>query len=244
MRRAIRLCIVALSAMLVASSLHAQKDSLQTPRKPGRILGVFDAETGEPIADAEVTDLFVDAIARTEKHGLVELSHFQSRNDSVAVRIRKVGYADTALVVMVGLADTIPVEVDLHKAAVELATVTTNATVNTMFARQMQDMEDRRKSGLGRYLVADDLKKYQDERVTDILAEHGMTKAAGCRGATKYLINGDPSTSPAMAALLLQDTGEAIQAIEYYTPAQIPTQYGGTSAAKVCGLIILWTHKS
>lgn len=243
MRQIIKLFGFTLLVMLAGSTLHAQNDSLHSAKKPGRILGVFDGDTGEPIADAEVMDLFVEAVARTETHGLVELSHFESRNDSVAVRVRKVGYTDTAFVVMVGLADTIPVQISLHKLAQALAVVTTNASTNTMFARQMQDMEDRRKIGLGRYLVSDELKKYQDQRITDILIEHGMTKEAGCRGSAKYLINGDPTTSPAMAALLLQDTGENIQAVEYYSPAQIPSQYGGTSAGKVCSLIILWTHR-
>src|ERR1700710_1954340 len=124
---------IALVAGLVQSSPLAAKQAQPAQQaEPAqhahahRILGVFDSESGLPLTDVEVVDLLTDNTYRTQAAGLVGLWVFQSRNDSVAVRVRKIGYADTAFVVMVAAGDTVPVPVFLRKA-VELSAMITEA---------------------------------------------------------------------------------------------------------------------
>ena len=79
-RLAVR-CIVALLATSV--SVHAQDSASKHPRVPAghtpvlqrliRILDVYDAETEEPVADAEVRDKFTGATARSSRTGNVGL---------------------------------------------------------------------------------------------------------------------------------------------------------------------------
>jgi hypothetical protein len=104
------------SRQLQASDPGQIVREVHPPRLPGRILGVFDGETNAPLEGAEVTDLFVGAGARTPANGLLELSGFQSRHDSAAVRIQRSGFADTSFVIMVSPRDTVPLAVYLRKA--------------------------------------------------------------------------------------------------------------------------------
>jgi hypothetical protein len=210
----------------------------------GRLLGVFDDETGQPIADAEVVDLFIDGIARTEVHGLVELSHFQSRHDSVAVRVRKLGYTDTAFVVMVGPSDTVPVQINLRKAAVGLPTVTTEAVGASALSMHMQEFEDRRKMGFGKYILPAEMRRNDDRNIKDILIAHGIVmNPHGCRGSVKVILNGNPSTTAGEREMALRDTGANFEAVEFYTPAATPLQFGGTAAQMSCGVVVLWTRE-
>jgi hypothetical protein len=238
MRWAIHLLCATLLGVLGTSVASAQRDTT-TVVHTGRVLGVFDAASGEPISGAEVIDLYVDAVARTESHGLVELSHFQNRHDSAAVRIRTLGYADTAFIVMVGPADTVPLQINLQKSSVVLPAVTVNATMNTLMGRKMQDFESRRKMGLGRYILPQELQRYADQTVLDVLVGHGMDGSARCRHP-RYIINADPALA-GMVSTFLRDRGDDLLAVEFYTAAEIPVEFGGTGAG--CGLVILWTRR-
>lgn len=258
-RKLSRLCLLFL-AVGHRSRVECQQDTSRVRRaapatpntKPsagasahrGRILGVFDDETGVPIADAEVVDLFVDGAARTESHGLVELSHFQSRHDTVAVRIRKLGYADTALVVMVGPGDTIPLQINLRKAAVALPVVTTEATAQLLLSWHMQEFEDRRKVGLGKYIVPQEMRRNDDRNIRDILVEHGiMSNPHGCRGTVRVIVDGNPGTTSGAREMAMRSTGASFEAVEFYTPAETPLQFGGTTAQTTCGVVVLWTRE-
>jgi hypothetical protein len=139
-----------------------------------RIVGVFDDDSGDPVADAEVVDLIGGTIAHTESHGLIELSQFHNQNDSAVVQIRKIGYADTSLIVMVGRADTVPLQINLHHAATALETMISNATATpTLEGRQLQEFEDHRKLGIGHFMDGAELRKSVDNHsFVNYLASH------------------------------------------------------------------------
>ncbi|HEY4216958.1 MAG TPA: hypothetical protein VGM67_07465 [Gemmatimonadaceae bacterium] len=273
------LCSLGLSALVAAAvPLGAQRDSAaeganrsapnakvtlaSSVRHPGRILGVFDDETGAPIAAAEVIDLFTGGDAHTEKHGLVELSQFQQRNDSAAVRIRKIGYADTSLIVMVGPADTVPVPINLHRAAIDLPALISHATetASTLDSRRLAEFEFRRKMGMGYYVDGAELRDHADNRVFGdyLISRFPRLSLLTARDGTEYLaqsgthcpvsiyVDGAVVYKPGMSSSVEEFRNyksEDFVAVEWYSgAATVPTEYGGTGAT--CGVLLLWrrTH--
>ena len=76
-----------------------------------RILGVFDALTGEPIPDAQIVDVASGTFARTTQTGTVALS-FLAEGAS-KIRIRRDGYQTLDLDVSISPRDTLPVTLTL-----------------------------------------------------------------------------------------------------------------------------------
>jgi hypothetical protein len=71
-----------------------------------RVLGVYDQETGEPIADAEVMDMTTGTHARTTMTGTVSLVFL--REGGSPVRISKPGYDDLTIAVEISPQITTP----------------------------------------------------------------------------------------------------------------------------------------
>lgn len=254
------LCGLALSVLPFAMApLGAQGE-----RHPGRIVGVFDEETGTPIAAAEVIDLFTGGDAHTEAHGLVELSQFQRRNDSAAVRIRKIGYADTSLIVMVGAADTVPVPINLHRAAIDLPALISHAKasdgMSALDSRRLAEFDFRRKMGLGYFIVGGELRDRADNlpfgdylvsrfprltlRTNRAGDQYLSQSASNCPIAV--FVDGVVVYKPGQSSMVEDFRGykaEDYVGVEWYpSAATIPTEYGGTGAS--CGVLLLWrrTH--
>jgi hypothetical protein len=228
-------------------------------RGRGRIVGVFDEETGNPIVAAEVIDLFTGGEAHTEAHGLVELSQFQRRNDSAAVRIRKIGYADTSLIVMVGPADTVPVPINLHRAAIDLPALISHATATTtsmLESRRLAEFDFRRKMGLGYFIVGGELRDHADNHLfgdylvsrfprlsldTDREGDEYLAQA-GTHCPVALYVDGAVVYKPGMSPVV-EDfrnyKSEDYVGVEWYSGAStVPVEYGGTGAT--CGVLLLW----
>lgn len=93
-----------------------------------RVIGVYDARSGEPIEGAEVADLTTGLTALTTKTGTMGL--IIADTTGTLVRIRRVGYQPEMLAVATGARDTTPMTLTLEPAQV-LPTVVTNARSNT-----------------------------------------------------------------------------------------------------------------
>src|SRR6185312_6988277 len=83
----------------VATS-DATKPSATLPAYRYRVLGVFDAETGEPIPGAVVTDMQTGTHAETTNTGTVTLMFLPEGGSPV--RISRPGYQDLTLAVEIG----------------------------------------------------------------------------------------------------------------------------------------------
>src|ERR1043165_8489509 len=94
-----RLGVLAFPALLAASTAAAQDTTSAAPRSVGRIVGVFDTQSGLPLEGADVIDRTGGATLRTQRSGLVGLAAFRSQHDSSVVTIRKIGFADTTVLV-------------------------------------------------------------------------------------------------------------------------------------------------
>jgi hypothetical protein len=79
-----------------------------------RIVGVFDEDTGSPLADVQVVDVRSATFATTTASGTVSLVFLPEGSNEVA--LRRAGYDDLRLTVMISPADTMPLTLTLHPA--------------------------------------------------------------------------------------------------------------------------------
>jgi hypothetical protein len=88
-----------------------------TPRETPtatRILGVFDGDTGDPIADAEVVDVATGTRARTTETGTVALWFLPPGQSQL--KIQRAGYAAKTLDVVIATDAAVPITVVLARA--------------------------------------------------------------------------------------------------------------------------------
>lgn len=199
-------------------------------KAPGRILGVFDAESSAPLEGAEVVDLFVDNVYRTGASGLIGLWALQQRHDSVAIRVRRVGYADTAFAVLVGARDTAPVSVFLRRQTT-LPAVITDALANKHLTPNQAEFEGRLhdQSLNGRFLTRADLDKQATKSISHVLTELTAGKSRGCN--VPPLVYVDGLRAPMSGADTLIMRAGDYEGIEFYMPGAAPVRFGGTLEA-------------
>ena len=84
---------------------------VSVPAYRARLLGVYDADTGQPIEGAEVVDVLSHASSLTSKTGTVALVFLPDSGSMI--RIQKIGYQPTTMVAAISPADTVPITVIL-----------------------------------------------------------------------------------------------------------------------------------
>jgi hypothetical protein len=89
--------------------------AVQPVRRLDRVLGLFDGETGDPIAGAAVTDSASGLTAKTTATGTVSLAFLASSRAVLLIRAQ--GYPDVRTELRLTFSDTIPVTMILHRAA-------------------------------------------------------------------------------------------------------------------------------
>jgi hypothetical protein len=247
--------LFAASMVLIASAIGAQ-----TPNADyrNRLLGVFDAQSGSPIEGVEVRDLLSKASAMTTRTGTVALS-FLPDGESL-VRIRKLGYQSVTIPVAISPVDTAPLTVLLNVAAQVLPTVVTKDSAPRYFAPGLRAFEERRRTNVGGYFVAEDmLRKNDTKRMTSIVRTlPGLAvvcPTAGRRRGECYpqttrmgRITGDCKMQLYMDGILVDDDDlekmrvDQFAGVEYYPGgASVPPQYNRTGSS--CGTMLLWTRE-
>ena len=99
---------VLLAAVLIASArgVGAQETAPAVRVRPGRLMGVFDAETGEPLFGARVLDISNGLSVETTVSGTVSLFFVDTAGG--LLRITKLGYDPEMLLVANSTRDTVP----------------------------------------------------------------------------------------------------------------------------------------
>jgi len=168
-----RALAVAFLIGFVGSTARAQARPDSPVRVPSyrlRLLGVFDATSGEPIAGVEVTDMLTGLTALTTRTGTVTLSFLPDGGSLVA--IRKVGFAAQTLTVPINSKDTIPITIVLEHVA-ELPEVTVKADATPYhISPGLRGFEERKKAGFGYFIDEQTLRKEEGRPLGNVLVAH------------------------------------------------------------------------
>jgi hypothetical protein len=237
---------------------HAGSVLFSTPRPVGRIIGVFDDATGQPVAGAEVIGVETNTKAITSVSGAVSLEFLGS--DSSVVQVRKIGYY-TQMMPVAAPADTVPITVVLKPLVQTLPKVVTTAEVPP--SRELAEFEERRRIGNGHYLTAEDVERIFSADIATVLARVPSLHVGGRLGGWTIAMRGGIGFgNPAISASNLctptffvdgvestiGDVRRAIplmsdiKGIEVYTQSEIMPPGFDRSSITGCGSIIIWTR--
>ncbi|HEY4305160.1 MAG TPA: hypothetical protein VGM82_11865 [Gemmatimonadaceae bacterium] len=239
--------LIGMTAALGARA-GAQTDSSRASRpNPGRIVGVFDAETSGPVPGAEITDLISGTLTHTLSSGLFGMAAFQSQHDSSVIRIRKVGYADTTVLVMVGRRDTVPMQIFVRRATA-LPAVSVDEKETIHLPSYMHDFEDRvQKLGNSGAAVftPQELRGATTRRLADVLRSKGVgMTTARCHNIALYR-NGHQYhalDSVTGTAGIPDDPIDNYEAIIYYRAEQVPPEFRHDTRDGDCGVLLMYTR--
>jgi hypothetical protein len=175
------------------------------------------------------------------------------------VTIRKIGFADTTLLVMVGARDTVPMQVFLRRATV-LDKIVVMAKETEHLPLYLRDFEERLNaaqwSGAKTFLPAE-FRKRDGSRLIDVLMAKGVGTNAGRKMGCRPLIyiDGvpwtpvDPKDVEAGSFGVPKEDADKFEAAVFYTVAQMPSELahmlpttGDTKSANLCGALLLYSR--
>ena len=247
----------------IALAVHLAGAQDTISRLPGyrfRVMGVYDASTGEVVKGAEVVDLASGRIGTTNAAGLISLGFLPDGGS--LVRIRKVGYQPFMQFVSISPSDTAPVTGLLYPAVTTLPTVVARDSSVKYLSSNLQGFEQRRRSGFGRFIAEAELRKWDDHSLRDVLPTlpglqiqcaktlpGNPCYVVGVRMVRKYgilggtctatvYVDGVPDQDPDVRRLFARDYA----GVEFYPgPAEVPPQFNATGNA--CAVLVLWTRE-
>jgi hypothetical protein len=231
----------------------------------GRLLGVFDDATGQPVVGAEIVDLGTGTKALTSVSGVISLAFLQL--GPTVLQIRKIGYRSRNLTIAVSPADTISITLTLVPLGQMLPEVVTKAASTT--TGKLATFELHRAAGFGHFLTIEQLEKAASRLTSDVLRRiPGLNLwndplnrtrwyVGTARGTVSMLRNGPNGIC--LAAVMVDGhmaysgvegqqpfdinslRPEDMAGVEYYGGgAAMPIEYNSTRAT--CGLVVIWTR--
>ena len=254
----IAIACVAFASALASAQTSAASASLQYR---GRLLGVYNAQTGDPIEGAEVVDLFSKTKALTTATGTVTLS-FLPEGGSM-IRVSKIGFSPETNVVPITPADTAPFMILLRPLAQTLPAVVTKDSVSSFVSPGLREFDERRRAGSGgHFITAEVLRKNDTKNMTYMVRQlpgvqidcpRGLSHQQQCfayagRQASKYAFRGGQCRmdvyidGTAVSEPNLNDFRvDSFAGVEFYSGAgSIPVKYNKTGSS--CGVLLFWTR--
>ena len=207
-----------------------------------RVIGIFDSETGEPIDSAEVKDILTGLSALTTSTGTVVLPMDTS---GAFLRVRKLGYNMSTVLVANGAADTVPITLALDRMGQMLPTVVTHAhgvargPADTVRKLDLTGFYDRRRQGAAppnAYISEAQIEHWAPTLMSDLTALSGRPWMWDC---TIYIDGAltpipKPNLGPGRVARNL-DTGinsmldpSMVAGIEVYRAGEAPPRFNST----------------
>ena len=261
------LAIFALSARGAAQAAPKPDSAAVANRYRFRLIGVYDASTGDPIEGVEVADVINKASSMTSKTGTVSL--FFLPDGGGLVRLRKIGFATQTLAVSISPADTAPITVVLEHAT-SLPAVVVKDSAPRFIPPSLRSFEEHRKAGFGHFLDDSTFRKNETSTLANFLTARmpGIISVPG-PGSAKYISSGRKQCAgPALRACRSPDCFVSVYldgaklydantpgmmkvdfehlspmdyaAAEFYQGAEVPPEYN--NASNSCGVLVLWSR--
>jgi hypothetical protein len=250
---------------LALSLLPFAPGHAQPQQHLGRLLGVFDDATGQPVIGAEIVDLATGTKALTSVSGAISLAFLEP--GATVLQIRKIGYKNRMLTVVVSPTDTASITLTLVPLGQTLPEVVTKGASTT--TGKLATFEQHRSEGFGHFLTREQLVKMENHLTSDALRsipglklindplDRRLWMVGTSRGRASILRSGPNGTC--LAAVMLDGVmvysgvegqpvfdinsirPEEIAGVEYYAGgAAMPLVYNSTRAT--CGLVVIWTR--
>lgn len=163
-----------------------------------RLLGVYDAVSGEPVEGVEVADVLSGTKALTTKTGTVSLLFLPDGGS--LVRLRKLGYEVQTMTVAISPADTAPITVVLVPAT-QLPTVVVTDSAPNYISPGLRSFEDHRKTGMGQYVTEAEFRKGDNRTMANLLSARFSGLQTVNRRSATYLVSSRVQCSgPALLA--------------------------------------------
>jgi hypothetical protein len=261
--RAWHAVVVAMAAGAVSLGAQTQTSAQSNApsarhARPGRLIGVYDALSGDPIDDVTVVNAVNGLSAKTTASGTLSL--FFVDTSGGLLRFQKLGYQPLIMLVANSDRDTVGMTVLMDRAAVTLGTVVSRARGARGPADTVKDLEDvgfyerRLTSG------APSSNFITHEKITDLMLLSdvstltarplcetnlylngvrisGLSPQRWPRGRTPQNLTKDPVDQ------LVQP--DEVLAIEIYNAGDVPQEYNTTRppGAPDCGATLIWTRR-
>jgi hypothetical protein len=208
------------------------------------VQGTVQDSAGAPIANARVVDGNTQELARTDTAGAFVLGALVAGRQELEVRA--VGYQPQRFAVQVRPQETLIVDVDLDPLAPRMATVTATAR------RTIAGFYERRGSGTGQYLDANDIARREPTAVAEALLRlQGVIVGPRRSFSSRVLVRSDfrracepavyidgvelPSKTEDLDAFVDVDDIAALEI--YIKAAEVPLEFPGDP---LCGSILIW----
>ena len=256
MRLSRRGAVFGVCLAIIPSVVSAQVPAAVPRVRPGRLIGVYDAQSGSPLDDVTVTNTLNGLSAKTTSTGTLSL--FFVDTAAGLLRLTKIGYQPLTLLVANSDADTIPETILMEPAATRLAPVVTSAKAvrgpaDTVRALELNGFYDRRQTSgapssafqtsdkLERLTLLSDVIRLSGREVcmSNLYINGARVSGSGVatfgRGRRPNNLRRDP-----IDGLL---TAQEVLGIEMYRPSEVPAQYNVTRppGQPDCGATLVWT---
>jgi hypothetical protein len=266
---------LAIAPCVAVTGVQAQAPSAAAPATPriypGRLVGVYDERSGEPIEGVEIKNLLNGLSALTTSTGTLSL--FFVDTSGALITLRKLGYEPMTMAVANSYRDTTPITITMKSAQV-LPAVTTTGKRNTdsvvaYRSPALQGFEERRHQGFGHFVSEEELRKKEGSRLSEVLTTHlpgvhlvpirgGSALVTQRLGAGNAFLRTNPNcyvtvfvdgvvfysmkSSGSTPPDITRFFADDYAGVEYYAGgATVPPQYNATDSG--CGLLLLWTRE-
>lgn len=179
------MCLLVAIACVAAASLSAQTPVPAQPAPAGRIIGVYDATTGDPLPGVRVRDVLTGTSATTSNTGAAQLDFLSYRGNAALVQLMKLGYE--AKTILIARDDTTSVTEVLQRATVLPPVVTTETYRIARDAGRRDGFERRCQQPLTTCFRENDFASHPADNIADFLVR--------ARGVTIGACSNDPSRS-------------------------------------------------
>lgn len=256
MRLSRRGAVFGVCLAIIPSIVSAQAPAAVPRVRPGRLIGVYDVQSGAPLGDVTVTNTLNGLSAKTTSTGTLTLFFVDTAGG--LLRLTKIGYQPLTLLVANSDADTIPETIVMEPAATRLAPVVTSAKAvrgpaDTVRALELNGFYDRRQTSgapssafqtsdkLERLTLLSDVIRLSGREVcmSNLYINGARVSGSGVgtfgRGRRPNNLRRDP-----IDGLL---SAQEVLGIEIYRPSEVPAQYNVTRppGQPDCGATLVWT---